>query len=84
MINNLGIPLSEQQINFGVLQIDTENFATGVNHPETNGKIECLNQIAITRLKCKVKSSSSKISWPKLLNEVLNQHNSIPHSVTKF
>ena len=31
MINNLGTPSSEQQINFGVLQIDTENLATEVN-----------------------------------------------------
>ena len=30
MIDNLGTPSSELQINFGVLQIDTENFATGV------------------------------------------------------
>ena len=30
MINNLGTSLSELQINFGVLQIDTENSATGV------------------------------------------------------
>ena len=29
MINNLGTPPSELQINFGVLQIDTENSATG-------------------------------------------------------
>ena len=30
MINNLGTPLSEVQINFGVLQIDTENSASGI------------------------------------------------------
>ena len=30
MINNLGTPSSKVQINFGVLQIDTENSATGV------------------------------------------------------
>ena len=29
MINNLGTPSSELQINFGVLQIKTENSATG-------------------------------------------------------
>ena len=29
VINNLGIPSSELQINFGMLQIDTENSATG-------------------------------------------------------
>ena len=31
MINNLGTPSSELQINFGVLQIDTENSATGIS-----------------------------------------------------
>ena len=30
MINNLGTPSSELQINFDVLQIDTENSATGL------------------------------------------------------
>ena len=30
MINNLGTPSSELQINFGELQIDTENSATGL------------------------------------------------------
>ena len=35
MINNQGIPSSELQINFGVLQIDSENSATGFR--ATNG-----------------------------------------------
>ena len=36
MINNLGTPSSELQINFGVLQIDTENYAPGyISHIET-------------------------------------------------
>ena len=30
MINNLGAPSSKVQINFGVLQIDTENSALGL------------------------------------------------------
>ena len=30
MINNLDTPSSEVQINFGVLQIDSENSATGI------------------------------------------------------
>ena len=30
MINNLGTPSFELQINFGVLQIDTENSDTGL------------------------------------------------------
>ena len=31
VINNPGMPSSELQTNFGVLQIDTENSATGVS-----------------------------------------------------
>ena len=30
VINNLGTPSSKLQINFGVLQIDAENSATGL------------------------------------------------------
>ena len=30
MINNIGTPSSEVQINFGVLQINSENSATGI------------------------------------------------------
>ena len=38
VINNPGMPSSELQTNFGVLQIDTENSATGVfrNFTENN------------------------------------------------
>ena len=45
------------------------------------GKMERLNQTIVTRLKYTV-NSSSKISWPKVLNEVLNQFDSMSHSVT--
>ena len=54
------------------------------HHPETNGENECLNQTIVTKLRCKVIPSSSKIPLPKLINEILNQHNVAPHSVTKF
>ena len=38
MINNLGTtPSSELQVNFGVLQIDTENSATGLMATKTVG-----------------------------------------------
>lgn len=43
-----------------------------------------MNQTIVTRLKCKVNSSSTKIPWTKLLEEVLNQYNDTPHSVTQF
>ena len=65
--------------NYNVKQIMTSS-----HHPETNEKIQRLNQTIITRLKGKVNYSSSKILWPKLLNKVLTQHNATPHAVTKF
>ena len=52
---------------------NVKHIMTTSHHPETNGKIEHLNQTVVTRLKCKVNSFSSKISWPKLLNESLNK-----------
>ena len=44
----------------------------------------CIFPNSVTWLNCKLNSSDSKIPWPKLSNEVLNQYNSTPHSVTKF
>ena len=52
---------------------DVKQIMTNSHQPKTNGKIEHLNQTVVTRLKCKVNSFSSKISWPKLLNESLNK-----------
>ena len=39
-INNPCTPSSELQINFGVLQIDTENSATGQTDNQTDSKKE--------------------------------------------
>ena len=61
-----------------------KQIMTSSHHPETNGNVERLNTLIVTRLKCKVYSSSSKISCPKLLNEVLNLYNLTLHSVAKF
>ena len=36
VINNLGTPSSELQINFGVLQIDAENSATGTRFQQNS------------------------------------------------
>ena len=44
MINNLGTTSSEQQINFGALQIDIENSATGIS---TIGKLDLFYAIYI-------------------------------------
>ncbi|GFX31534.1 retrovirus-related Pol polyprotein from transposon 17.6 [Trichonephila clavipes] len=54
------------------------------HHPQTNGKNERVNQSLVTRLKCKENASSTKIPFTKLLEQVYNEFNSTPHSITKY
>ena len=54
--------------------LNNVNAITSNHKPETDRKVECLNETFVTLLKCKVNSSSSKIPWPKLLYEFLNQY----------
>ncbi|GBN62388.1 hypothetical protein AVEN_139001-1 [Araneus ventricosus] len=49
-----------------------------------NGKVERVNQSLVTRLKCKINSSSTKVPWTKLLETVTNEYNLTPHSITKY
>ncbi|GBO26269.1 hypothetical protein AVEN_238822-1 [Araneus ventricosus] len=59
-------------------------FLTTAHHPQTNGKVERVNQSLVTRLKCKVNSTSTKAPWTKLLESVTNEYNLTPHSITKY
>ncbi|GFU70581.1 retrovirus-related Pol polyprotein from transposon 17.6 [Trichonephila clavipes] len=61
-----------------------KHFLTTAHRPQTNGKNERVNQSLVTRLKCKVNASSTKIPWTKLLDQVCNEYNSTPHSITKY
>ncbi|GBN83835.1 Retrovirus-related Pol polyprotein from transposon 17.6 [Araneus ventricosus] len=54
------------------------------HHPQTNVKVERVNQSLVTRLKCKVNSTSTKVPWTKLLESVTNEYNLTPHSITKY
>ncbi|XP_054721298.1 uncharacterized protein LOC129231077 [Uloborus diversus] len=61
-----------------------KQLLTTAHRPECNGKVERLNQTIVTRLKCKVNETSKKVPWPKLLEQVTQEYNLTPHSVTKF
>ncbi|GFX67844.1 transposon Tf2-11 polyprotein [Trichonephila clavipes] len=62
---------------------NVKQLLTTSHHPQTNGKCERVNQSIVTKLRCKV-NSSTKIPWTKFLEQVINEYNLTPHSVTKF
>ncbi|GFY03120.1 hypothetical protein TNCV_981251 [Trichonephila clavipes] len=89
-----GHPGVQKMLNLISLQYYWLNITTDISefvkhcmvshHPQTNGKNERVNQSLVTRLKCKVNASSTKIPWTKLLYQVYNEYNSTPHSITKY
>ncbi|GFU80115.1 transposon Tf2-11 polyprotein [Trichonephila clavipes] len=63
---------------------NVKQLLTTSHHPQTNGKCVRVNQSIVTKLRCKVNSSPTKIPWTKFLEQVINEYNLTPHSVTKF
>ncbi|GFW89038.1 retrovirus-related Pol polyprotein from transposon 17.6 [Trichonephila clavipes] len=59
-------------------------FLTTSHRPQTNGKVERVNQTIITRLKCESSNSSNKDPWTKILEKVSHQYNQTPHTMTGF
>ncbi len=57
---------------------------TTAHRPQTNGKTERVNQTIITRLKCKVNTGTRKLAWTKLVEQVTQEYNNTPHSITQF
>ncbi|GFS69710.1 transposon Tf2-6 polyprotein [Trichonephila clavipes] len=57
---------------------------TTSHRPQTNGKVERVNQTIITRLKCEISNSSNKVPWTKILEKVTHQYNQTPHTITGF
>ncbi|GFT12774.1 retrotransposable element Tf2 protein type 3 [Trichonephila clavipes] len=57
---------------------------TTSHRPQTNGKVERVNQTIITRLKCEISNSSNKVPWTKILDKVTHQYNQTPHTITGF
>ncbi|GFU31052.1 transposon Ty3-I Gag-Pol polyprotein [Trichonephila clavipes] len=65
---------------------NVKQLLTTSHHPQTNGKCERVNQSIVSKLyiRCKVNSSPAKIPCTKFLEQVINEYNLTPHSVTKF
>ncbi|GFU53222.1 transposon Tf2-6 polyprotein [Trichonephila clavipes] len=61
-----------------------KHLLTTAHPPQTNVKNECLNQSFVTRLKCKVNASSTKTPRTNLIDQVCNEYNSTPRSITKY
>ncbi|GFW57003.1 transposon Tf2-6 polyprotein [Trichonephila clavipes] len=58
-------------------------FPSKTNRPECKGKNERVNQTFVAKLRCKV-TSTTKIPWTKLLEQVTYEYNNSPHDVTGF
>lgn len=56
---------------------------TAVDHPESNGLNERLNQTLVNRIRCKI-NGDDKRAWPKIAKDCVEEYNRTDHSVTKF
>lgn len=56
---------------------------TSVNHPESNGLNERLNQTLVNRIRCKINNESNR-AWSKIAEECVEEYNRTIHSITKF
>ena len=56
---------------------------TAVDHPESNGLNERLNQTLVNRIRCRI-NSGDKRSWSKIAKECVDDYNRTTHSTTKF
>ncbi|GFW54918.1 transposon Ty3-G Gag-Pol polyprotein [Trichonephila clavipes] len=54
-------------------------LVTTAHHPQTNVKNERVNQSLVTKLKCKVNASSTKIPWTKLPSQLCTLHSISKH-----
>ncbi|GBO17388.1 Transposon Tf2-8 polyprotein [Araneus ventricosus] len=63
---------------------NASHLLTFSRHPQKKGKCERVNQSNVTKLKCKVHSYPSKTHWIKLLEQVIDEYNLTPDSITKF
>lgn len=88
--HKISILLADQYT--GINSNDFKNFLarngiqivfTCIDHPESNGLNERLNQTLVNRLRCKVNEDKSR-AWSVLAKECVEEYNRTIHSSTKF
>lgn len=55
-----------------------------MDHPESNGLNERLNQSLINRIRCRVNESTDSGSWSSIAHKCVKEYNSTIHSATGF
>lgn len=88
--NNVSILLADQYTSVNSAQFQNYLEKKGIqivfcciDHPESNGLNERLNQTLVNRLRCKINSETKK-AWPVLAKECVNEYNNTIHSSTRF
>lgn len=88
--NNISILLADQYaaINSNDFKLYLEKTGiqivfTCINHPESNGLNERLNQTLVNRLRCKINDGNPK-AWSVLAQQCVDEYNDTIHSSTGF
>ena len=74
---------SKEFTNF-VKSENIQHLFTAVDHPESNGLNERLNQSLVNRIRCRINESRTKIAWSSLAYKCTAEYNSTLHSATGF
>lgn len=61
-----------------------QHLFTAVDHPQSNGLNERLNQNLVNRIRCRINESNKSIAWSSLAHRCTKEYNSTVHSSTGF
>ena len=57
---------------------------TSVDHPQSNGLNERLNQTLVNRIRCRINEDNENLSWTRVAKSCVQEYNNTFHSTTKF
>ncbi len=61
-----------------------QHLFTAVDHPESNGLNERVNQSLVNRIRCRINESANSMSWASIAHKCVTEYNATIHSVTGF